>query len=908
MAQRRLRDVQSLNSAVFSFRMAGVYRMRILSNKKRYPGTSVPEAGLVFTLSRPATCVVVALTLPLSAQAELYFPAELIALDTERVADLSRFEKAGAQLPGNYQVDVYVNGKYATSRNLRFIDAASDADEASGAAEIRDKTGLMACLTRQDLADAGVNLTRFPDLATVNEEACISPGKYIPDAFTAFDFQKMRLDLSIPQAAMQSNARGYISPERWDEGINAALLNYSFSGNNSRGRYGDSRSHYLNLSSGVNLGPWRLRDYRAWNEYESRYYRYSKWLRIKTYAARAIIPLRSDLVMGDSTTGGDVFDSLGFRGIQLETDENMYPDSLRGFAPVIRGVATTNAKVSIKQNGYTVYQTFVSPGAFAINDLYPVYSSGDLEVTVTEANGSTYSFTVPYSSVPALQREGHLKYSLTTGRFQSGSSSYSSPTFAQGTLMWGLPHNVTVYGGGQYSQNYLAGLIGGGLNLGLLGALSADITHANSVLADGNRHKGQSLRFLYARSLNSLGTTFQLTGYRYSTKGFHTLDETALKGMTGWRYDTDTVDAEGKPVRQPYTDYYNLYHSKKANIQASISQRVGDAGSLYLTGVRQTYWNRNGATDSLQSGFNSTIGSVSYSLSWSYSRDVSREGTDKSLYLSLSVPLSALLSGESGKSRHPVYATYNTGRASNGDITHQAGLSGSALESNNLSWNLSQGYSRSSKSGSLNGSYQGGYGSGNAGYSYSDAYKQVSYGFSGGALLHANGLTLGQQIGETSVLIAAPGVSGAALENETGVTTDWRGYAIKPYASVYRENRVALDTASLDNHTDVEEAVSRVVPTRGAIVRASFKGHSGSRILMTLTHNGKPLPFGAMVTAGERGGMVGDEGQVYLSGMPDESTVSAVWGSGEGRRCSAHWKLPEKARSQTVIRVQAICR
>jgi len=861
-------------------------------------------------ISPVAACIAAALILPLSAHADLYFAPGLVASDPQMVADLSRFEKEGTQLPGNYQVDIVVNGKQVANRDLRFNDKShQDDDVSSEASDVRDSTGLMACLTRQDLEDIGVNLSALSALGEVKEDACLSPGKYIAGAYTSFDFQKMRLDISIPQAAMQNRARGYISPERWDEGINAALLNYSFSGNTSHGRYGDSSSHYLNLNSGLNVGPWRLRDYRTWNEYESRYYRYRKWQRVKTYVERTIIPLRSELVIGESTTSGDVFDSLGFRGLQMETDDNMYPDSLRGFAPVIRGIATTNAKVNIKQNGYTVYQTFVSPGAFAINDLYPVYSSGDLEVTVTEADGSIRTFTVPYSSVPILQREGHVKYALTAGRYQSGSDSSESPDFTQGTLIWGLPHNITVYGGMQYSQNYLSGLIGGGLNLGLLGALSADITRADSTLADGSHHQGQSLRFLYARSLNSLGTTFQLTGYRYSTEGFHTLDETALKGMTGWRYDTDTVDAEGKPVKRPYTDYYNLYNSKRAKIQASISQRVGDLGSVYLTGVRQTYWNKAGAGTSLQAGFNSTLGSVNYGLTWSYSRDAGQSGADKSLFLSLSVPLNSLFSGEKGNSHHPVYATYTAGRNSDGDINHQAGLSGTALEGNKLSWNVSQGYTQSEgNSGSLSAGYQGGYGSANAGYSYSNAYKQVSYGVSGGALLHANGLTLGQQMGETGVLIAAPGVAGVAVENETGVHTDWRGYAIKPYASVYRENRVALDTGSLDDHTDIDDAVSRVVPTRGAIVRATFKGHTGSRVLVTLTYKGKPLPFGAMVTAGDRAGIVGDDGQVYLSGMPDEGALRVVWGDSVERQCTAPWRLPADAVNQSVVRVNADCR
>lgn len=890
--------------------------MQIIQSKIRNQIKSVPESKSIYIFMFMARCFAAVLMLPLRAHAELYFPAELVASDPTMVADLSRFGKEGAQLAGVYQVDIYVNNKLIVSRNLRFIDADGNGDpltknadiETRNSSNIKDETGLIACLTFQDLEEYGVNLKSFTEIGKISDDECISPGKYIPDAFTSFDFQKMRLDISIPQAAMHNRARDYISPEKWDEGINAALLNYSFNGNTTFGRYGENSSHYLNLNGGVNVGSWRLRDYRTWNQYKSRYSSYSKWQHVKTYAERAIVPMRSELTLGDSTTNGDVFDSFGFRGVQMETDESMFPDSLRGFAPVIRGVATTNAKISIQQNGYSVYQTFVSPGAFVINDLYPVYSSGDLEVTVTEADGSTHIFTVPYSSLPVFQREGNLKYALTAGRYQSGSDSYNSPDFAQGTLIWGLPNNITVYGGVQYSQNYQSGVMGSGLNLGYLGALSADVTRADSTLADGSRHQGQSLRFLYARSLNSLGTTFQLTGYRYSTQGFHTLEETALKGMTGWRYDIDTTDAEGKAIKQPNTDYYNLYNSRRAKIQASISQRVGDIGSAYLTSVRQTYWNRNGAADSLNAGFNSSLGNVSYSLSWSYSREAGQKSADKSLYLSLSVPLNALISGESNRTLHPMFATYTAGQNTHGATTHQAGVSGTALEGNTLGWNVSQGYSRSSaNSGSLSTNYRGANGSANAGYSYSNNYKQVSYGAGGGALLHKDGLTLGQELGETGVLIAVPGVSGVKVENESGVRTDWRGYAIKPYATVYRENRVALNTASLDDYTDIEDAVSRVVPTRGAIVRANFKGHSGSRVLMTLMKNGKPLPFGTMVTAGERTSIVGDDGLVYLSGMPESGTITAVWGEGDGGRCSAHWKLPDNALSQAVMRVNGIC-
>ncbi|HCU14203.1 fimbria/pilus outer membrane usher protein [Hafnia paralvei] len=41
--------------------------------------------------------------------------------------------------------------------------------------------------------------------------------------------------------------------------------------------------------------------------------------------------------------------------------------------------------------------------------------SGDLDVTIKEEDGSELHFVQPYSAVPILQREGHLKDSIIAG-------------------------------------------------------------------------------------------------------------------------------------------------------------------------------------------------------------------------------------------------------------------------------------------------------------------------------------------------------------------------------------------------------------------------------------------------------------------------------------------------------------
>ena len=98
-----------------------------------------------------------------------------------------------------------------------------------------------------------------------------------------------------------------------------------------------------------------------------------------------------------------VFDSVPFRGIQLSTDDDMYPESLRGYAPTVRGIARSHAQITIRQNGYIIYQTNVAAGPFEINDLYPTGSSGDLYITIKESDGSEQHQIVPFASLPILQ-------------------------------------------------------------------------------------------------------------------------------------------------------------------------------------------------------------------------------------------------------------------------------------------------------------------------------------------------------------------------------------------------------------------------------------------------------------------------------------------------------------------------
>ncbi|HGC0718071.1 TPA: fimbrial biogenesis usher protein [Escherichia coli] len=639
----------------------------------------------------------------------------------------------------------------------------------------------------------------------------------------------------------------------------------------------------------------------------------AEWKNLSSYLQRVVIPLKGELTVGDDYTAGDFFDSVSFRGVQLASDDNMLPDSLKGFAPVVRGIAKSNAQITIKQNGYTIYQTYVSPGAFEISDLYSTSSSGDLLVEIKEADGSVNSYSVPFSSVPLLQRQGRIKYAVTLAKYRTNSNEQQESKFAQATLQWGGPWGTTWYGGGQYAEYYRAAMFGLGFNLGDFGAISFDVTQAKSTLADQSEHKGQSYRFLYAKTLNQLGTNFQLMGYRYSTSGFYTLSDTMYKHMDG--YEFNDGDDEDTPM---WSRYYNLFYTKRGKLQVNISQQLGEYGSFYLSGSQQTYWHTDQQDRLLQFGYNTQIKDLSLGVSWNYSKSRGQPDADQVFALNFSLPINLLLprSNDSYTSKkNYAWMTSNTSIDNEGHTTQNLGLTETLLDDGNLSYSVQQGYNSEGKTanGSASMDYKGAFADARVGYNYSDngSQQQLNYALSGSLVAHSQGITLGQSLGETNVLIAAPGAENTRVANSTGLKTDWRGYTVVPYATSYRENRIALDAASLKRNVDLENAVVNVVPTKGALVLAEFNAHAGARVLMKTTKQGIPLRFGAIATLDgvqANSGIIDDDGSLYMAGLPAKGTITVRWGEAPDQICHISYELTEQQINSAITRMDAICR
>lgn len=797
--------------------------------------------------------------------------------------DLSQFTREGGQSPGNYRVTVWLNGNETDSRDLLFRKTEQGTLEPE--------------LTLEMLQSLNINTAAIPALQKISPGEILFPlEKYIEKAIVDFDFSQQQLNITIPQALMNTTAQGAVDPALWDDGIPAVFTSYAFTGaSNTQDNNNDkvrTDNYFLSLRSGMNIGGWRLRNYSTWNynHSDNNATAQNKWDAINTWLQHDIKAVRGQFIAGDSFTPSDIFDSVQFRGLQVASDDNMLPDSLRGFAPVVRGIAQSNAQVTIRQNGTAIYQSYVPPGAFAISDLYPTSASGDLQVTIREADGTERSFTQPFSSVPIMQREGRLKYALTAGKYRSSTTDGDEPKFIQTTGLYGLNNGVTVYGGTQQAEHYRNLAAGLGLGLGDLGSVSFDLTHAWSELYTGNK-SGQSVRFQYSKDIESTDSTITLAGYRYSTSGFYTFGEAA--DYQALR-ESDDDDSEST-----YTRY-----NKRSKVQTVFTQNIagGAGGSLSLSGYQQDYWGVDGYERNATISYNQNAWNVNWTLSWSYTGNVdSTRGSDQQLALNISIPLERWLPGS--------YATASYTSNKHGDSSYQTGLSGTALEQQNLSWSVSTSGQNhgGDNSGNATADYKGSYGEVNAGYTFSPDNQQINYGLQGSLFAHRWGVTLGQAVGgdmAAIALIKAPGAAGTRVENNTGISTDWRGYTVVPWLSPYKRNRITLEPDSLNDDVDITDSVQQVVPTAGAVVLSAYTTHIGSRILLTLSRNGTLLPFGTLVAVNgiaQNSGIVGDKGEVYLSGVNNGDTVTAQWGSDRDQRCTAQITLSETENPSTGI-------
>ncbi|NVZ69505.1 fimbrial biogenesis outer membrane usher protein [Pseudomonas costantinii] len=791
--------------------------------------------------------------------------------EDSRSLDLTQYEKGNPVLPGNYRADVAVNGTLVSRQDIR-INADADGSHP------------VVCFNSGLLQLIGVDLRKLSAHATAALESgatCLDLGQLIEGATATFSPANQQLDISIPQIALRRDARGYVSPELWDRGVTAGTLSYTFNANHNKTDFGNYDSAYLGLNAGLNLGDWRLRHNGSLNWQKNTGQDYQT---LNTYAQRDVTSLQSQLTVGEANTSGEIFDTLAYRGVQLGTDDRMLPESQRGYAPVIRGIARTGARVAVRQAGNLLYETTVAPGAFVIDDLYATGYGGDLDVTVYEADGSEQRFIVPYAATAQLLRPGTSRFSVTAGETRSNYLDQQAK-LVQGTYQLGLSNVFTGYTGVQASDDYRSML--GGLAFGTpVGAMAVDVTQAQTDLK-GGQASGQSVRMSYSKNILSTGSNFAVAATRFSTQDY--LDfSNAMQLLDAERTGLDS----------------SLFGRPRSRLSLTANQSLGALGQVAFSGFTQNYWNQPGRDVQYQFSYSKQVRQVSLGVSANRSR-VGLGEMDNSLLFTVSMPL------EFGKSRSQPQLSARVMRDTRGNYSEQATLSGTAGEDREYQYSLTGSHDGASRtnSTSVNGQYIGPKAIVGGTVSRGEGYDSLSLNASGSVVAHPEGVTFTPYRGETMAVISAPGAEGAKVVGFPGLKLDGRGNAVVPYLRPYELNEVAIDPMGSSLNVELTETSQQVAPRAGAVVALKYGTSSGEAVLLNVTlADGSALPFGASV-ADDRGvsvGVVGQGGQLYARVKENARRLLISWGAHAGQQCTLALP-PGKSDGKQLRQVDVVC-
>lgn len=843
------------------------------------------------------SCVIRASLFTHSAFAEGYrFDSHLLAgSDFAESIDLDQFNETQSIIPeGSQTLDISLNGiKIKSQVPVEF--RKENANDKSAQPCLDSDLIKLLQLKTQSLKGAQKQCVYFSEITQQG----------------SWKIQQSTLTLAflIPQILLNRQPRDFIPISEWDAGAPLVFLrhNTSFTRNIMR----DSHYNYLwsMINAGGNLGMWQLRHQANLRYMESStsgdHY---KWNAVRTWVQRPLPTISSELMVGDTYTDSSMFGSMSFNGVKLATDQRMWPQGRLGYAPEVRGVASTNARVLIRQAGNVIYETQVPPGPFLIDDLYNTRSQGDLQVQIIEADGKSSFFVVPYAAVPGSMRPGNLSYQFAAGKVRNYYSVQNA--FTEGVLQYGVNNSITSNTGARFANDYQALLVGG-VYASELGALSLNTTWSHARVENNQSKSGWRAEASYSKTF-STNTNIVLAAYRYSTAGYRDLQD-----VLGVRRQENGG-----------SNYYSDTLKQRNRFMATLSQNMSEYGTLSLNGSSTDYYNNRSRVSELQLSYNNMWKKLSYNInvgrqrsSWSnrnvysvndsdYDSSRYQKYTENVISIGLSVPL------DWRDSRSSVSFDMMKDKNTRSMMTT---LSGSAGQESDFTYSLYANHDQySDREEGRNHDVRWGtnvqerirMGTIRASYAHSDNYHQMGLGTSGTLALHGGGMTYGPYASDTFALVEAKGATGARVNNAQGAKIDAFGYAIVPSLAPYRYNTISIDGNSMDQDVELEGGNVRVVPVLGSVPKITFKTLNGIPALITvMMPDGSPVPMGADVKDrdGNNVGMAGQNGQVYAR-LPDASgTLFIRWGA--GKSCRVNYQMPtqKKADGSNFIHLNGTC-
>lgn len=790
------------------------------------------------------------------AAGDIEFNTDVLDLIDRTNIDLSQFARSGFILPGTYSMVVQINQQSLSEQSIAFYPPDND------------PKGSEACLSAGLVEQLGLKASVAAELVWWKGGECLDI-RGLPGMQVNGDLATATLNINLPQAYLEYSAINWDPPSRWDEGVPGLLIDYNMTAQSSHQKNDRVRNDLSgNGTLGANAGAWRLRaDWQGRVDKDrERADRRSRLEWSRYYAYRAIPALKARLVVGENYLYSDLFDSFRFTGAALNSDESQLPPNLRGYAPEVVGVAKTNARVIISQQGRVLYETLVAAGPFRIQDLNDAVS-GRLDVRVEEQDGSVHNFQIDTAGVPYLTRPGHVRYKLATGRPSDLQYGGDGDVFGSGEFSWGVSNGWSLFGGGITDNNYRALTVGAGRDLLVFGAVSVDVTQARANVWSETL-SGKSYRLQYSKNFEQYDSQITFAGYRFSEKNYLSMSE-----YLDARHYGRNGELAGRYKYDGYTEDWKPIGGSKALYTATINKHFRDLGAtVYASYNKQTYWERPATQRwnlSVSRYFN--VGTVkNMNLSLNLHRTQEYNYKDNGIALTVSLPL-----GRSGT----LSMDANRAAGDNRFATRYA----DRLDERN-SYQLSAG--NNAASGYL--SHIGDQADIDVAASKQEGgYTTLGVSARGGGTLTPYGGALHRtnSTGGTRLMVDTGGVPDVPVRGYgTPTRSNAFGKAVISDIGSYQRMAASVDLERLPSNVEATQSVTQLTLTEGAIGYRSLAVIAGEKAMAVVRlPDGSSPPFGATVKnlKQQDTGIVNDGGNVYLSGIQPGAEMTVSWGGSE---------------------------
>lgn len=713
---------------------------------------------------------------------------------------------------------------------------------AKGRADVRIDSEGRLCFDAALLQRAGLII---PDGA--ENPGCQDFMEAFPQTIVDMHPEDLRVDLIVPQAALANppKARG-----EYQHGGVAGLFNYSLTGVHSETGSASRDFWSANTEVGLNAGDWIVRSRQSHSYANGQ----ARSAHLDSYAQRTFVGPRLVLQAGQINLDNPMLGGAQVTGAQLMTESALAASSS---GAQVSGLARTQAQVEVFQDGVLVHSTLVPAGPFVISDVRRLNSRSDLEVVVTEADGTQERFPVPVALTGDLELTSG--FTLGVGQLRNIGLSVANAPWLLNAGWSGTLRRLGLVGiGGMLTQDYRA--VGASASLPSWEGSQLRIDVAGTD-APKQHSRGHQVRLSMSQQMGEVLM----------------INATASRQSRGYRELFDTViDID----------------------EASLTNRISDQWGATLGWQLPAGWGRMSAgytASRLHDGRSSRRGmaswgtqlgraSLSATAQWGLGGDLRR---DNSVFVNLNLPLgprraiNASMRNSGGQQR--VGLNYND-RVSD-TFGYRLGAE-HAVDSSNTDFNAGVNMLPRYTQADL------------AYTRYHSGSNSTMAGLRGGMVVHGNGVTLSPYpIQESFAVIKAGDKGGIRISTPSGpVWTDAAGRAVASSLRAFGTSPIEVSTQSLPRNLDLINGAESINAARGYAGRVDFQLLQTRRLLLTATDaSGTLLPTGAPVIDddGQFIGLVQEGGAVLV---PNALAEPVLWvQTSDQQQCKLDYDLPARA-------------